>query len=353
MISEREYGEADGRAVRLYTVSHPSGLEVSITNFGATVTELWAPDRRGDRADIVLGYDDLAGYATGHYYFGCMVGRCANRIAAGRFEVDGRRCTLATNNGPNHLHGGVQGFNKVVWDAEPLATPEGEGVRLSYRSPDGEEGYPGTVRVRVEYLLTPSNELRVLIEGETDAPTVLNVAHHGYWNLGGHDSGDVLSHELTLHADRYTHVDATFIPTGDLPPVEGTPFDFRAPTAIGERIESLERVGPMDPGGYDLNYPVHGRAGVVRPAALLRDPRSGRVMEIHTDQPGIQFYSGNYLDGPPGKRGARYQRRAGLCLETQHYPDAVNRRGQPGWPDPVLRPGQRYRHVMIHSFRAE
>ncbi|MBK7405668.1 MAG: galactose mutarotase [Phycisphaerales bacterium] len=353
MIRERAFGVVDGRKVMLFTISNGAGYEVAITNFGATVTELWAPDRRGERADIVLGYDDLAGYVNGHYYFGCMVGRCANRIAGGRFEIDGRSSTLATNNGPNHLHGGIKGYNKVVWEAEPFAAEDGEGVRLSYNSPDGEEGYPGSVRLMMHYVLTDRNELRLLIDAETSDPTVINIAHHGYWNLAGHDSGTILDHELTLHAGRYTPVDPTFIPTGALPEVVGTPFDFRSPTPIGKRIGSLERVGPMDPGGYDLNYPIDGPAGMLRPASRLRDPKSGRTMEIRTDQPGVQFYSGNYLDGPTGKHGTRYAKHAGLCLETQHFPDAVNRRGQPGWPDPVLRPGQRYRHLMVHAFATD
>jgi len=347
------FGEADGKAVRLYTLSNGSGLEASITNFGATVTRLWAPDRAGNRADVVLGYDDLASYAAGGCYFGCMVGRYANRIAGGRFELGGRRHRLATNNGPNHLHGGVKGFGKVVWDAEPFESPGGEGVRLAYRSPDGEEGYPGTAEIALDYVLTRAGELRIEIGAVSDAPTVMNIAHHGYWNLAGHDSGTIRGHELTLYADRYTPVDETFIPTGDLAPVAGTPFDFRRAKPIGRDIDALRPVGPTDPLGYDQNWVLNGRPGEIRLAARLRDPASGRVMEIRTDQPGAQFYTGNYLTAEPGKGGVVYRKNAGLCLETQIFPDAINRVGQPGWPDPVLRPGRRYRHVMIHSFGAE
>ncbi|HZW09753.1 MAG TPA: aldose epimerase family protein [Phycisphaerales bacterium] len=352
MLSDTDYGEADGRRVRLYTLTNAAGMRAGITNFGATVTELWAPDRDGRHADVVLGYDTLDEYRRGECYFGCMVGRCANRIARGRFDLDGERFTLAANNGPNHLHGGVRGFSKVVWDAEPLRLGDGDSVRMTYRSRAGEEGYPGTVEVSVQFALTEAGELRIEIEAETDAPTVVNIAHHGYWNLGGHESGTIREHELTLHADRYTPVDATFIPTGELAPVEGTPFDFREPTPIGRRLDALARVGPTDPGGYDVNYVLNGEPRRLRAAARVRDARSGRVMEIRTDQPGVQLYSGNYLAGEPGKGGARYPKHAGLCLETQHFPDAVNRRALPGWPDPVLRPGQRYRHTMVHAFSA-
>lgn len=353
MLELREYGSADGRTVHLYELGNSSGMRAAITNFGATVTELWAPDRHGDCADIVLGYDDLGSYREGTYYLGCMVGRYANRIARGRFEIDGRRYALATNNGPNHLHGGIKGFNKVVWEARPSQSAEGDGVLLTYRSADGEEGYPGNLEVSVEYRLTESNELRISIEAETDAPTIANIAHHGYWNLAGHDSGDVLAHELLLNADRYTPVDESFIPTGELAPVEGTPHNFREAKPIGRDIAALQPVGPTDPGGYDHNYVLNGVPGEMRTAARLRDPKSGRMMEIRTDQPGVQFYSGNYLDGPTGKRGTRYGKRAGLCLETQYFPDSVNRRTQLGWPDPVLRPGRRYRHLMVHAFGAE
>jgi aldose 1-epimerase len=352
MLQDREYGAVNGRSVRLFTIRNRDGFEVSITNFGATVTEFWAPDRDGARADLVLGYDDAAAYAAGTCYFGCMVGRCANRIARGRFVLDGRGHSLATNNGPNHLHGGLVGFNKVVWDAEPIVLEDGEGVRLTYRSPDGEEGYPGALDATVEYVLTARNELRLAIDARTDAPTVVNIAHHGYWNLRGHDSGTIHDHELLLNADRYTPVDETFIPTGDLPPVAGTPFDFRTPTPIGQRLDDLPLVGPTDPGGYDVNYVLNGEPGAVRLAARVRDPESGREMEVWTDQPGVQLYTGNYLAGEPGKRSTRYPKHAGFCLETQHFPDAINRRGQPGWPDPVLRPGERYRHTMIHAFTA-
>lgn len=352
MATERGFGEADGRKVSLFTMTNGSGIRVALTNYGAAITELWTPDDSGRMADVALGFDTLEQYRASTVYFGCMVGRCANRIARGRFEIDGRAYRLAANNGPNHLHGGVKGFDKVVWEARDFAGGDGEGVQFRYRSPDGEEGYPGNLDVTVEYVLTESNELRITTEAETDAPTVVNLANHCYWNLAGHDAGTIHDHELTLHAERYTPVDSTFIPTGELAPVAGTLYDFRTPTAIGARIEDLPPVGPTDPGGYDHNYVLDGEPGLVRLAALLRDPVSGRTMRIRTDQPGVQFYTGNYLDGVAGKGRAVYAKRAGLCLETQIFPDAVNRRGRPGWPDPVLRPGQRYRHVMIHAFGA-
>lgn len=347
------FGELDGQPVRLYTLTNARGNSAVISNYGGIVTELHMPDRTGERADIVLGFDSLSEYQEKSPYFGAMVGRVGNRIAGGRFSLDGTAHQLATNNGPNHLHGGVRGFDKVVWQAERFRAADGPGLRLTYLSPDGEEGYPGAVDLVVEYVLTDADELRVVMEATTDAPTPINIVHHSYWNLGGHASGTILDHELMLEADRYTPTDPTLIPTGEIAPVAGTPFDFRTSKAIGRDIGELPGDGADDPGGYDVNFVVKGLPSRLRRAARVADPESGRVMEVWANQPGIQFYSGNFLDGIGGKGDAVYDKHDGFCLETQSFPDSINRQGQPGWPNAVLRPGETYRHVMIHRFSAE
>ncbi len=343
-IQKREFGKADGKTVYLFTLANSRGTVAKIMNYGAILTELWLPDRNDRKADVVLGFDGLEGYLAGHPYFGCIVGRCANRIAGGKFTLDGKTYQLATNDGPNHLHGGVKGFDKHVWDAEAKETPEGPSVSLWRTSPDGEEGYPGTLRAAVTYVLTDADELKIEMTATTDKPTIVNLAHHSYWNLAGHDSGDILRHRLQINADRFTPTDERLIPNGGTPPVEGTPFDFRRGMAVGDDIDVV-------PGGYDVNFVLNGKIGELRWAARLSDPKSGRAMEILTTEPGLQFYSGNFLDGTiKGKGGAVYKRHQGLCLETQHYPDSVNR---PEWPSVVLRPGETYRHVMIHRFSAK
>lgn len=352
-VKSASFGVSGGSPVKLYTLTNSRGSRATITNFGATVTQLWIIDRDNNLADVVLGFDTLEDYETRSPYFGAMVGRVGNRIAAGRFTLDGETYQLATNNGPNHLHGGVRGFDKVVWHAEPFQAEDGPGLRLRYVSPDGEEGYPGRVRTTVEYVLSNQNELRVVTEAEADAPTPVNIVHHSYWNLGGHTNGSILDHELYLPASFYTPTDATLIPTGEIAPVEGTPFDFTTPKPIGRDIGQLPGDGGDDPGGYDMNYVVDGPAADLRLAARVKHPGTGRVMEIWADQPGIQFYSGNFLDGSTGKGGAAYPRHAAFCLETQLFPDAINRQGEAGWPDAVLRPGEVYRHVMIHRFSVE
>ncbi len=321
--------------IRSFTLSNGRGLVLRAINYGAIVTELHVPDRDGKTADVALGMKDVDAYLAGHPYFGCTAGRCANRIAEGRFSIDGRPFQVTRNNGPHHLHGGARGFDRRVWDVDAA---DASSVRFSLRSPDGEEGYPGTVNAQVVYALTPENEFRVEMTATADAPTLVNLAHHTYWNLAG--QGTILDHVLTLDADRYTPVDATLITTGELAEVEGTPFDFRRPKRVGD---DLDRV----PGGYDHNFVVRAGDGLRR-AARLEDPASGRWMELFATEPGIQFYTGNFLDGTAkGKGGAAYRRHAGLCLETQKYPDAVNK---PGWPSPVLRPGETYRHLMVHRF---
>jgi aldose 1-epimerase len=340
----------DGTEVSLFTLTNENGISVSIANYGGIVTRLSVPDRDGNPGDIVLGHDSLGGYLGGHPYFGAIVGRYGNRIAGGRFTLDGVEYELATNNGDNHLHGGVRGFDKVVWEAEPYRESGEAGVKLAYVSADGEEGYPGLLAVTVTYALTDADELRIDYTAETNAPTVVNLTHHSYFNLAGHGAGDVLDHELLLFAGRFTPVDAGLIPTGELRSVDETPFDFRMPTVIGSRIdnrdEQLERGG-----GYDHNFVFDTYDGRLRLAGRVYEPTSGRMMIVFTSEPGIQFYSGNFLDGSDvGKGGARYEQRSGFCLETQHFPDSPNR---PEFPSTVLRPGERYQSTTVYQFTVQ
>ncbi len=338
--------------MKLITLRSPSGIELDVMTYGGTVTRLLAPDRHGETADIVLGHEWLESYLAGTPYFGAIVGRYGNRIAGGRFSLDDSEYELAVNNGPNHLHGGLVGFDKVVWQAEPYETESESGVVLTYVSADGEEGYPGELSVSVTYALTASGELRIDYEAVTTRPTVVNLTHHGYWNLAGHGAGEIVDHELQIHANRFTVVDETLIPTGELRPVEGTPFDFRQSEVIGARIDA-EDVQLAFAGGYDHNFVIDGwtEGGGPRPAAVLHDPASGRTMEVLTTEPGMQFYSGNFLDGSDfGKGGVAYGRRTGLCLETQHFPDSPNQRA---FPSTVLRPGETYRSTTVYRFSAE
>jgi aldose 1-epimerase len=334
----------DGANVSLYTLQNGRGTTVKITDYGGIITAIETPDRSGAPGDIALGFDTLDGYLKGHPYFGALIGRVANRIAKGRFTLDGRTYTLATNNGPNHLHGGVKGFDKVVWRAEPSADAAAARLRLSYTSADGEEGYPGTLSVIVTYALTRDNELRIDYSATTDKATPVNLTNHAYWNLA--TRGDVLGHTMTIAADRYTPVDETLIPTGEVAPVATTPFDFRAPKPIGRDIGRL--TSPR-PGGYDHNFVLNGSG--LRLAARVTEPTTGRILEVLTDQPGVQFYTGNFLDGSiVGKRGIAYSQQAGFCLETQHFPDAVNR---PGFPSVIVRPGTPYRTTTVYRFATE
>jgi len=354
----------DGDSVSLYTLRNASGMIVQVSDWGGIVTRVLVPDRDGNLVDVVLGHDSLAAYVAGTTYFGAIVGRYANRIAGGRFELDGTTYELATNNGENHLHGGIRGFDKVLWKTftvqsgpipgSPFDVP-GAGrasLILSYVSEDGDQGYPGQLEAEVTVTLTNGNELKFDYQVTTDAPTVVNLTHHGYWNLGGHDSGSILDHELELRASRFTPVDAGLIPTGELRHVEGTPFDFRTPTRIGERIEADdEQLGSG--GGYDHNFMLDDWTGdgALRLAARLRDPTTGLAMEVLTTEPGLQFYSGNFLDGSDvGKAGTAYGHRNGLCLETQHFPDSPNR---PEFPSTVLRPGEKYESTTVYQFRTE
>lgn len=329
-----------------YTLTNKNGLVLKGMTYGAIITELHVPDRAGNLADVVLGFEHVEGYLPDNQFFGATVGRVANRIRDARFELEGKEYSLASNDGPHHLHGGKKGWDTVFWTAETDESPEGPRVRLTYVSKDGEEGYPGTVTARTIYTLTHQNELRVEMEAVTDKTTLVNMAHHTYWNLAGHGAGSILDHELTLYADRYTPGDP-MVPTGAIEPVRGTPFDFTVPKPIGR---DLEAVGG-NPVGYDHNFVVNGEPDALRPVARLKDPKSGRVMTIEADQPGVQFYSGNFLNGTKRGKGATYAQYGGLCLETQKFPNAIN---VPAWRDQViLRPGRTYRHVMIHRFTAE
>jgi len=324
-------------------------LQVMVATYGGIITELHVPDRAGKLGDIVLGFDDVASYVKGSPYFGAVIGRIANRISGARFELDGKSYELAANNGKNSLHGGVKGWDKVVWDAVAVDSPVGPSVQLSYTSKEGEEGFPGTVKAKNTYTLTNENELKVEMQAETDRRTVINMAHHSYFNLAGQAGGTVLEHVLQLRASRYTPVDpALNTPNGEIAPVAGTPFDFTAPKPIGRDLKAAGG----DPIGFDHNWIVDGAPHEMRDVARLNDPHSGRVLTLRSDQPGVQFYSGNFLDGTlRGKGDAKYPQYAGLCLESQRFPNAIN---VPAWRDQVLlEPGVPYASTMIFSFTTE
>lgn len=329
-----------------HSLTNGNGMQVRILAYGAVVQSLTAPDRHGDYADVVLGYDSIDAYAGGQAYLGAIVGRYANRIGGARFELDGNRYSLPANDGPNTLHGGFRGFDKVVWTMKP--DPAGRSVRLTYVSPEGEQGFPGDITIRVTYTLTDEDELRIDYDATTDRATPLNLSNHAYFNLAGHGAGDILGHELELLADAYTPVDSNLIPTGELRDVTGTPFDFRTPTAIGARVDDDDQQLAFGH-GYDHNFVLRKSGGGLELAARVFEPGSGRVLEVLTTEPGVQFYSGNHLHGLPGKHGARYGRRGGFCLETQHFPDSPNR---PGFPDTILRPGETYASTTVYRFAA-
>jgi aldose 1-epimerase len=338
---------ADGTAVELFTLTSGSGLEVRAMTYGGIIVSLKTKDRTGKVDDIVLGYDDLAGYVKQNPFFGTIVGRYGNRIAKGQFTIDGKTYTLAKNNGPNHLHGGIRGFDKVVWKAEPFQKADAVGVVFSHTSPDGDEGYPGKLDARVTYTLTGKDELRVDYHATTDKPTHVNLTQHTYFNLAGDGTRDILGHELTIAADRYTPVDSTLIPTGELAPVEGTPFDFRKPQAIGARI-GADHEQIRNGKGYDHNFVLNRSGGEPARAIHVLEPTTGRTLDISTTEPGVQFYTGNFLDGTiKGKAGHVYKQRYGFCLETQHFPDSPN---QPKFPTTLLRPGQEYRTTTVFAF---
>ncbi len=343
-IEKRVFGQMpDGREVHIFRLENSNGMIAEITNYGAIVTSLEVPDREGELSDIVLGFESLDEYLGEHPYFGAVVGRYANRIAGARFELDGNEYRLAANDGNNHLHGGIGGFDKRVWDFEILTSEEGASrLLLTYLSPDGEEGYLGNLQVSVICELNDNNELRFEFMAETDKATPVNLAHHGYFNLNG-GTGPVLDHDLQINAGRFTGVNDELIPTGKLLPVDGGPMDFRDMKPVGRDIAGV-------PGGYDHNYVLDGNEGEPGKAAVLYDPASGRQMEVLTTQPGVQLYTGNFLDGTiTGREGVVYGKYWGLCLETQHFPDSPN---QPSFPNTILRPGEEYKHTAVYRFSA-
>jgi aldose 1-epimerase len=339
---------AAGTPVEIYTLCNSEGMEATILTYGGIVTSLKVPDKNGKFGDVVLGYDNLGGYLTNSPYFGALIGRYGNRIAKGQFTLDGQTYTLATNNGPNSLHGGLKGFDKVVWTARPVETFYGHGLELTYFSKDGEEGYPGNFSVTAIYVVTEKNELLLQFTATTDKDTVCNLTHHSYFNLRG--SGDVLDHVVQINADKITPVDSTLIPTGELKPVSGTPFDFRQPTAIGARIgDDNEQLKFGN--GYDHNWVLNKSPGELILAARVFEPTTGRVMEVFTTSPGMQFYTGNFLDGTiKGKGGQVYKFRDAFCMEPQVFPDSPN---HPNFPTAELKPGKTYKNTIIYKFSVE
>jgi len=338
-INKASYGHLENNEVHLYTLSNKQGMSIKITNYGGIMTSIFVPDKKGHFDDVVLGYNSLDGYLKNTPYFGAIVGRYANRIAKGEFILDGEEYNLAINNGPNHLHGGIKAFDKVIWDAETFQNDQEVGLKLHYFSKDGEEGYPGNLDVTVQYILNNENELKIVYNATTDKATPVNLTHHSYFNLSGSMDLDVLDHTLWIDADRYTVVDETQIPTGELRDVEG-PMDFRTPKNIGTFIANVD-------GGYDHNYVLNNN-GKLALVATLTDSSSRRIMEVYTAEPGVQFYSGNFLDGSiTGKNGLIYRKHAGLCLEAQHFPDSPN---QPAFPNTILQPGTTYKQQTVYKF---
>jgi len=350
--TKKSFGKTpDGQPVDLFVLTNKNGAEVSITNYGGAVVSLKVPDRSGKLADVVLGYDGIDGYVNDKSYFGALVGRYGNRIGHAQFVLDGKTYTLAENNGENSLHGGVKGFNKAVWTAKTLSKKDGQLLELSYLSKDGEEGFPGNLKVTVTYTWTDANALKIEYSATTDKKTVVNLTNHSYFNLAGQGSGDILGHLMTIEADKFTPVDSGLIPTGELRDVAGTPFDFRNSTAIGARISQDDEQLKLG-GGYDHNFVLRRSAGSSESlAARVVEPTSGRVLEVWTTEPGVQFYTGNFLDGKSaGKGGATYPKRSAFCLETQHFPDSPN---QPKFPSVALNPGERYHTITTYKFSAE
>ena len=345
-LKTETFGQSkSGSAVTLFTCTNTNGLVLKLIDYGAIVVAMETPDRSGNLMNINFGFPTLEGYLQRHPYFGATVGRFCNRIAGGKFTLEGKTYQLATNNGPNHLHGGVQGFDAKMWKGEPIETSHSVGVRFTLSSPDGDEGYPGHVTAVATYQLNNANELTVDLEATTDKATPINLTNHNYWNLAGVGHGNILDHVLTLAADKYLPVDSTSIPTGELADVAGTPMDFREPHIIGARIAQTGG----NPRGYDHCYVIRGAANnQLKLAAHVKHPGTGRVLEIHTTQPGVQFYSGNYLDGQPASGG--FEKHGGFCLETQHFPDSPNR---PEFPTTILKPGEKFRQTTVHKFSAE
>jgi aldose 1-epimerase len=348
-VTSKPFGAVAGKPVELYTLKNTNGAVAKIMTYGGIVQSLEVPDKDGKLVDVVLGYDQLDDYVTNNPYFGALIGRYGNRIGGGKFTLNGTTYTLATNNGPNHLHGGVKGFDKVIWSAKPMCTQDGPALELTYRSPDMEEGYPGNLEVTAVYALTDANELKVTFTARTDKDTVCNLTHHSYFNLSG--GGTILDHLCYINADKTTPVDSGLITTGEIKPVDGTPFDFRKPTAIGDRINDPDVVLQYGP-GYDHNWVVNQKQpGELTLQARVTSPKTGIIMEVLSDEPCLQFYAGNFLDGTiKGKGGVVYQKRTGLCLEPQHAPDSPNK---PNWPSVVLKPGETYHNTIIYKFSAK
>jgi aldose 1-epimerase len=347
-VEKADFGKtSDGTAVELYTLKNSKGMTAKIMTYGAILVELHVPDRQGNSKDVVLGFDSLDPYLKGHPLFGAVVGRYANRIAKAQFTIGGKTYQLAKNTGKNHIHGGPKGFDKVIWKAGPFqnAVTKVAGVKLIYNSPDGENGFPGNLRVVITYTLSEDNELRIDYEATTDQDTPINLTNHSYFNLAGADSGDVLGHELQLMADNYTPADDELIPTGEIAPVKGTPLDFTRPTPIGARIKDLPKTS-----GYDHNFVINGGGQALAPVAKVHEPKSGRVMEVLTTEPGVQLYTANHMRNLAGKGGAVYGKHQGFCLETQHYPDAVNK---PQFPSPILKAGATFKSATVFKFSAK
>jgi aldose 1-epimerase len=352
-ITSKPFGKTkSGQAARLFTLKNANGCETTITTYGGIVTSLKVPDKNGKLGDVVLGFNNLEGYVNDTYvgacpYFGALIGRFGNRIADGKFTLEGKTYQLAKNDGPNHLHGGKVGFDKVVWSAKPLNTQNGPALELKYLSKDGEEGYPGNLDVTAVYTLTNKNELRVDFTATTDKATIANLTHHSYFNLAGEGNGTILDHLVTINAGKFTPVNKTLIPTGELRSVKGTPFDFTKPHTIGERVNAKDEQIKFGL-GYDHNWVVNRLIGGLRKAVKVEEPTTGRVMEVLTTEPGVQFYCGNFLDGSlVGKGGKKYAHRSGFCFEPQHFPDSPN---QPKFPSTVLKPGQTYKNTIIYRF---
>ena len=345
-VTSKPFGEIDGKSVELYTLSNESGAKVSITNYGGTVTSVVVPDKGGKMGDVVLGFDSVAEYVEKSPYFGCITGRYANRIANGKFTLDGKDYSVATNNDPNHLHGGLKGFDKKIWKARIGNMGDSPSLVLTYTSPDGEEGYPGTLNNSVTYTWTQDNALRIRYKSTTDKPTILNLTNHSYFNLAGEGDKTNLQHRVKINAEHYNPIDETSIPTG-IAPVEGTPSDFRKPTQIGKRINE-ENEQLKNGKGYDHNFVLKKTDdGKLMTAAVVTEPTSGRILTVKTTEPGIQFYTGNFLDDLKGKGGKNYAHRSAFCLESQTFPDSPN---QKEFPSPVLRPGETYSQVTVYHF---
>jgi aldose 1-epimerase len=347
-IQKEEFGKtADGKTVNIYTIKNANGLEIKVSEFGATLVSLKVPDRDGNIEDIILGFDNLEGYINDNTFQGVIAGRYANRIAKGKFTLNGEEYTLATNDGENHLHGGVEGFGKKLWKGEEIKTEEGNGVKLTYLSKDGEEGYPGNLENTVKYILNDNNELKIVLKSKTDKATPVNLTNHAYFNLKGQGNGTILEHKLKLNAKEYTPVDNGLIPTGEIKSVEGTPLDFTELTAIGSRIAETDK---KFCGGYDHNFIITKSDKPLSMVAKAVEPESGRTMEIYATMPGVQFYSGNFLDGFKGKGGKAYEQHYAFCLEPQYYPDSPNK---PDFPSCIINAGEEREETILYKFSVE